>query len=85
MIEFYQAYATYHDVMDLTENLFRGIAVDVCGNAVVQYQGDAFVVIITPSQGRNFSWVFGNKGWLNQFFFNSGFKNFNLDFTVFPS
>ncbi|CAC9456174.1 Lysyl-tRNA synthetase (class II) (EC 6.1.1.6) [uncultured Gammaproteobacteria bacterium] len=42
MIEFYQAYATYHDVMDLTENLFRGIAVDVCGNAVVQYQGDDF-------------------------------------------
>ncbi|CAC9626177.1 Lysyl-tRNA synthetase (class II) (EC 6.1.1.6) [uncultured Gammaproteobacteria bacterium] len=42
MIEFYQAYATYHDVMDLTENLFRGIAVDVCGNAVVQYQGDEF-------------------------------------------
>jgi lysyl-tRNA synthetase class 2 len=42
MIEFYQAYVTYHDVMDLTENLFRGIAVDVCGNAVVQYQGDEF-------------------------------------------
>ncbi|MDC9715176.1 MAG: lysine--tRNA ligase [Gammaproteobacteria bacterium] len=42
MIEFYQAYATYHDVMDLTENLLRGIAVDVCGNAVVQYQGDDF-------------------------------------------
>ncbi|AYQ56520.1 Lysine--tRNA ligase [Bathymodiolus thermophilus thioautotrophic gill symbiont] len=42
MIEFYQAYATYHDVMDLTENLLRGIAVDVCGNAVVPYQGDEF-------------------------------------------
>ena len=42
MIEFYQAYATYHDLMDLTENLFRGIATDVCGSATIQYQGDEF-------------------------------------------
>ncbi len=42
MIEFYQAYATYHDLMNLTENLFRGIATDVCGNAIIQYQGDEF-------------------------------------------
>ncbi len=42
MIEFYQAYATYHDCMDLTENLFRGIATDVCGNAKITYQGDEF-------------------------------------------
>ncbi len=42
MIEFYQAYATYHDIMDLTENLFRGIAIDVCGNANIHYQGDEF-------------------------------------------
>jgi Lysyl-tRNA synthetase (class II) len=42
MIEFYQAYATYHDLMDLTEKLFRGIAVDVCGDAVIHYQGDDF-------------------------------------------
>jgi len=42
MIEFYQAYATYHDLMDLTEELFRGIAVDVCGSASVHYQGDDF-------------------------------------------
>ncbi len=41
-IEFYQAYATYHDLMDTTEDLFRGIAVDVCGNAVINYQGDEF-------------------------------------------
>ncbi len=42
MIEFYQAYATYHDLMDLTEKLFRGIATDVCGNAKVSYQGYEF-------------------------------------------
>lgn len=42
MIEFYQAYATYHDLMDLTENLFKGIATDVCGSATIQYQGDEF-------------------------------------------
>ena len=42
MIEFYQAYATYHDLMDLTEKLFRGIAVDVCGSKTIHYQGDDF-------------------------------------------
>ncbi|MDC0920061.1 lysine--tRNA ligase [Candidatus Thioglobus sp.] len=42
MIEFYQAYATYHDLMDLTEKLFRGIAVDVCGSDTIHYQGDDF-------------------------------------------
>jgi len=42
MIEFYQAYATYHDFMDLTEELLRGIALDICGGAVVHYQGDDF-------------------------------------------
>ncbi len=42
MAEFYQAYATYHDYMDLTENLLRGIAVDVCESKVIQYQGDEF-------------------------------------------
>ena len=42
MIEFYQAYATYHDLMDLTEKLFCGIALDVCGSANIHYQGDDF-------------------------------------------
>jgi lysyl-tRNA synthetase class 2 len=42
MIEFYQAYATYIDLMDTTEVLFRGIAEQVCGNAVVDYQGHSF-------------------------------------------
>ena len=31
MLEFYQAYATYHELMDLTEELFRTLARDVVG------------------------------------------------------
>ena len=42
MIEFYQAYATYHDLMDLTETLLRGIASDVVGLAEITYQGEVF-------------------------------------------
>ena len=42
MIEFYQAYATYHDFMDLTEILLKGIASDVCGSTKIHYQGDDF-------------------------------------------
>lgn len=32
MLEFYQAYATYEDLMDLTEALFQGLARDVVGS-----------------------------------------------------
>jgi len=32
MLEFYQAYANYNDLMDLTETLFRGLAEDVIGS-----------------------------------------------------
>lgn len=39
MIEFYQAYADYHDLMDLTEELFRKIANDVLGKTTLTYQG----------------------------------------------
>ena len=42
MIEFYQAYATYHDLMDLTESLLRGIATDVVGSSSITYQGETF-------------------------------------------
>ena len=31
MIEFYQAYATYHDLMDMTEDMLRTVATDVLG------------------------------------------------------
>jgi len=39
MLEFYQAYADYHDLMDLTEILLRGLAHHVLGDAIVSYQG----------------------------------------------
>jgi lysyl-tRNA synthetase class 2 len=39
MLEFYQAYATYEDLMDLTEKLFQRIADDVIGSRKITYQG----------------------------------------------
>jgi lysyl-tRNA synthetase class 2 len=40
MIEFYQAYADYHDLMDLTERLFRYITKEVLGTTTIEYQGE---------------------------------------------
>ena len=37
MLEFYQAYATYEDLMDLTEEMFRGAAMAVHGGLQVPY------------------------------------------------
>lgn len=42
MLEFYQAYADYHDLMDLTETLLRDLACAVCGTMQVVYQGDTY-------------------------------------------
>ena len=42
MLEFYMCYADYHDLMDLTEVLLRGIAVDVVGKTQIEYQGDVY-------------------------------------------
>jgi lysyl-tRNA synthetase class 2 len=39
MIEFYQAYADYKDLMDLTEELLRKLALDALGGTVLHYQG----------------------------------------------
>ncbi|MCN4144823.1 MAG: lysine--tRNA ligase [Thiohalomonas sp.] len=39
MIEFYQAYADYHDLMDITEEMLRGLANNVLGSPVFEYQG----------------------------------------------
>ncbi len=38
MLEFYQAYADYRDLMDLTEELFRGLTQNVLGTTTVVYQ-----------------------------------------------
>lgn len=42
MLEFYQAYAEYGDLMNLTEELFRQIAVEVLGSTVFSYQNIEF-------------------------------------------
>ncbi len=36
MIEFYQAYATYHDLMDTTEDMLRTLAQDVMGTTDIR-------------------------------------------------
>src|SRR5690554_3060388 len=42
MLEFYQAYADYHMLMDLTEELLRALAVEVVGSETISYQGETF-------------------------------------------
>jgi len=42
MIEFYQAYANYDDLMNLTEKLLVGIAKEVIGSEEISYQGVNF-------------------------------------------
>lgn len=42
MLEFYQAYADYHDLMDLTEDLFRKIAYEIFGETTFKSQGIDF-------------------------------------------
>ncbi len=38
MLEFYMAYATYEDLMELTEALFNYVLKHVCGTNVIEYQ-----------------------------------------------
>jgi lysyl-tRNA synthetase class II len=37
MLEFYMAYSTYHDMMDMTIYMIRYVAENVFGNSVIQY------------------------------------------------
>lgn len=39
MLEFYQAYATYEDLMDMTEEMFRLLVGEVCGSLKIDYLG----------------------------------------------
>ncbi|TYP00034.1 lysyl-tRNA synthetase class II [Geothermobacter ehrlichii] len=50
MMEFYQAYATYHDLMDLTEELICKLAREVCGSLKISYGGRE--VDLTPPWDR---------------------------------
>lgn len=53
MCEFYWAYATYQDLMDLTEQLFAHLATAVCGTCLVPYQGET--IDLTPGRWTRMS------------------------------
>ena len=53
MCEFYWAYATFEDLMDLTEQLFAHIAEKVCKSTVVTYQGQE--IDLTPGKWTRLS------------------------------
>ncbi len=40
MLEFYQAYANYHDLMALTEELIKFVALEVNGNTITHFDGN---------------------------------------------
>jgi lysyl-tRNA synthetase class 2 len=42
MLEFYQAYADYWDLMDLTEDLLRGLALEIAGTTRISCQGEHY-------------------------------------------
>jgi lysyl-tRNA synthetase, class II len=42
MVEFYEAYADYRDLMDLTEDLLRQMALAVLGRTEINYQGECY-------------------------------------------
>lgn len=42
MLEFYEAYADYNDLMDLTEDMLRALAQDILGSTTITYQGEEY-------------------------------------------
>ena len=50
MLEFYQAYADFHDLLALTEDLFVELAEEVCGTTKIDYQGQT--IDLTPPWRR---------------------------------
>ncbi|MDR1777553.1 MAG: lysine--tRNA ligase [Desulfovibrio sp.] len=53
MCEFYWAYATFENLMDLTEKLFAHLALKVCGSTVITYQGKE--IDLTPGRWTRIS------------------------------
>jgi lysyl-tRNA synthetase class 2 len=42
MLEFYEAYVDYHDLMNLTEDMLRDLACSVVGTTQISYQGETY-------------------------------------------
>jgi lysyl-tRNA synthetase class 2 len=42
MLEFYQAYADHRDLMDLTEEMLRALALEISGQSAITYQGEIY-------------------------------------------
>ena len=42
MLEFYEAYADYRDLMDLTEDMLRRLTIEIAGSTTVEYQGETY-------------------------------------------
>jgi len=42
MLEFYQAYADYRDLMNLTEEMLRGLAREITGTETITFQGEKY-------------------------------------------
>jgi lysyl-tRNA synthetase class 2 len=40
-LELYQAYADYHDMMDVFEEIMEAVAIEICGDTRITYQGTA--------------------------------------------
>ncbi|MDE1852108.1 MAG: lysine--tRNA ligase, partial [Candidatus Micrarchaeota archaeon] len=50
MLEFYQAYATFDDLMDLTEEMISALATELLGTTKIEYQGTK--IDLTPPWQR---------------------------------
>ncbi len=42
MVEFYQAYADYRDLMNMTEDMLRGLTEEIVGSTTVEYQDERY-------------------------------------------
>ena len=42
MLEFYEAYADYHDLMNLTEDMLRRLCLEILGSSSLAYQGETY-------------------------------------------